>query len=158
MNCENCIGHAGEAAGKFGGTGASRPLARPALFRSYKPFACIEPRGRAHGDQSAGLLGALMLQAPAGRLPRASLDMLFGLHSHEHDQQGRHHSVGAWLRALGLGEYEATFREDAINEIGPAEPDGSLGTAASSLTLSRPSAWPPTQQRHLYPPRHQRQH
>jgi SAM domain (Sterile alpha motif) len=24
--------------------------------------------------------------------------------------------VGAWLRGLGLGEYEATFRENAINE------------------------------------------
>jgi hypothetical protein len=24
--------------------------------------------------------------------------------------------VGAWLRDLGLGEYEATFRENAINE------------------------------------------
>ena len=24
--------------------------------------------------------------------------------------------IGAWLRGLGLGEYEATFRENAINE------------------------------------------
>jgi SAM domain (Sterile alpha motif) len=24
--------------------------------------------------------------------------------------------VGAWLRDLGLGQYEATFRENAINE------------------------------------------
>jgi SAM domain (Sterile alpha motif) len=24
--------------------------------------------------------------------------------------------VGAWLRGLGLGEYEATFRDNAINE------------------------------------------
>jgi hypothetical protein len=27
--------------------------------------------------------------------------------------------VGAWLRGLGLGEYEATFRENAINEKVP---------------------------------------
>ena len=32
--------------------------------------------------------------------------------------------VGAWLRGLGLGEYEATYRENAIDDTVLPEPNG----------------------------------
>ena len=32
--------------------------------------------------------------------------------------------IGVWLRSLGLGKYEAAFRENEIDETGSPEPDG----------------------------------
>ena len=32
--------------------------------------------------------------------------------------------IVVWLRSLGLGKYEAAFRENEITRKGPAEPDG----------------------------------
>ena len=32
--------------------------------------------------------------------------------------------IVVWLRSLGLGKYEAAFRENEINETGPTEPHG----------------------------------
>ena len=33
--------------------------------------------------------------------------------------------VAVWLGSLGLGKYEAAFRENEIDQNGPPEPDGS---------------------------------
>jgi hypothetical protein len=45
------------------------------------------------------------------------LDTLSGLHNHvAMTSKGATVDIGAWLRELGLVEYEATFRENAINE------------------------------------------
>ncbi len=32
--------------------------------------------------------------------------------------------LGGWLRSLGLEQYEAAFRENAIDDDGPADLDG----------------------------------
>ena len=32
--------------------------------------------------------------------------------------------IAVWLRSLGLGKYEAVFRENEIRRDGSAEPDG----------------------------------
>jgi hypothetical protein len=63
--------------------------------------------------------------------------------------------VGAWLRGLGLGQYEATFRESEIDaEVLPDLTEGDLnqlgvrwGTASVSsrrLPLSGPGKPPPS--------------
>ena len=49
--------------------------------------------------------------------------------------------VGAWLRGLGLGEYEATFRENAINEKElPVDPSIDIAPAAAGAMLRIRSA------------------
>ena len=48
-------------------------------------------------------------------------------------------NVGAWLRGLGLGQYEATFRENEIDESVPTEPDGG-GLEGAGRRPSRASA------------------
>jgi hypothetical protein len=73
--------------------------------------------------------------------------------------------VGAWLRGLGLGEYEATFRENAIDDT--VQPDGRglegpgpsalWGTAASSSMPSPPCTLAQTQKHRRDRPRRYRQ-
>ena len=73
--------------------------------------------------------------------------------------------VGAWLRGLGLGEYEATFRENAINEkVLPnltAEDLKDMGfniVGHRRVLLDAIAALRRSTPEHLHPRHHQRHH
>ena len=55
--------------------------------------------------------------ADSPRAMQASLDTLPGLHNHDPmTGKGASVDIGAWLRDVGLGQYEAAFRENEISE------------------------------------------
>src|SRR5436305_1022064 len=67
-----------------------------------------------------GFLGGKATPARAPEITRmtiAVLDMLFGLGDDRvRAARVEYMDLGGWLRSLGLEQYEATFRENAINE------------------------------------------
>jgi hypothetical protein len=52
--------------------------------------------------------------------------------------------IGAWLRGLGLGQYEQAFRDNAVDaevlpELSDADLEGSARSSATVRGCSRPS-------------------
>jgi hypothetical protein len=48
--------------------------------------------------------------------PHSRIDRLCRLDDHANGERGAVMDVGGWLRKLGLEQYEAAFRENAISE------------------------------------------
>ena len=93
---------------------------RASVRSSSEPASLLYPTTSAARIAASFRVSAMAVPSPHARLARllVGLDRLFRLADHcsPAANQDAIMDIGGWLRSLGLEQYEATFRENEINE------------------------------------------
>src|SRR5580692_9882020 len=95
-----------------------RARRRASVRSSSEPASLLYPTTSAARMAASFRVSAMAVPSPHARLAQLplGLDRLLRLDDHHSPEELRTTmDIGGWLRSLGLGQYEAAFRENAVD-------------------------------------------